>query len=319
MIICKTLERILGALTILAALSAKIDRPICAQAIPTISGDAREQKGRVPTMVFDVVSIHPSKSGGFKLPDFDMTPGDRWTHNGNLYTADVPVTAYIGFAYDLWLSADQLDALVAHRPSWVGHENIQIEMRASGDPTKEQVRMMMRSMLADRFKLAVHFEPQTRRVFALTTGKSGKLGPNLRLHADGPPCDMSNLSAIRRGGDDFESLLPPTCGTYRIIPKPNHIKAISAREVTMPLIASFIASNSDVGGIVVDQTGLQGTYDFSLEWLPLQSLSDSTGNETGLGPALSQSIEQQLGLKLINTKSNISTLIVDNIERPTEN
>jgi len=76
-------------------------------------------------------------------------------------------------------------------PKWLATERFAIEARVDGEgnPTKDQMRLMMQSLLADRFKLAVHFETEEVPVFALTLLKPGKLGPKLRLHADGPPCD----------------------------------------------------------------------------------------------------------------------------------
>jgi bla regulator protein blaR1 len=66
-----------------------------------------------------------------------------------------------------------------------------IEARAAGNPTKDQMRLMMQSLLADRFRLRVHFETRDGPVFALTLVRPGETGPKLRPHADGPACPDS--------------------------------------------------------------------------------------------------------------------------------
>src|SRR5580658_5634043 len=70
----------------------------------------------------------------------------------------------------------------------VGNDFFDIEAQAPGNPTKDQMRLMIQSLLAERFKLAVHFETRDAPVFALTLVKPGKTGPKLLPHSEGPPC-----------------------------------------------------------------------------------------------------------------------------------
>jgi bla regulator protein blaR1 len=78
--------------------------------------------------------------------------------------------------------------MFAHLPKWVITDRYSIDARAAGNPTKDQMRLMVQSLLADRFQLAAHFATQEVPVFALTVVKDGKLGPKLIAHADGRPC-----------------------------------------------------------------------------------------------------------------------------------
>src|SRR5450631_2846939 len=126
-------------------------------------------------MEFDAVSIHPIKPGEFTPPNFDLTAGKNWWQNG-LYKADFPVLIYIAFAYKLFPTSAEEESLLAHQSKWVSEEGMAIRMRASGNPTKDQARSMMQSMLADRFKLALHFETREVPVLALTLIGPGKLG-----------------------------------------------------------------------------------------------------------------------------------------------
>ena len=75
--------------------------------------------------------------------------------------------------------------MFAHLPKWVITDRYSIDARAAGNPTKDQMRLMVQSLLADRFQLAAHFATQEVPVFALTVVKDGKLGPKLIAHADG--------------------------------------------------------------------------------------------------------------------------------------
>jgi hypothetical protein len=95
-----------------------------------------------------------------------------------------------------------------------------IDAKADGNPTKDQMRLMMQSLLADRFKLRAHFETKQVPVLALTLVKPGKLGPKLLPHSEGPPCpDTSEIlnplttppPALPKAGDVFPAnagLLP---------------------------------------------------------------------------------------------------------------
>jgi uncharacterized protein (TIGR03435 family) len=115
------------------------------------------------------------------------------------FSADFPLSIYIQFAYKLWLTNDQVHAMVANLPKWVATDSFVIQAKAPDDPTEDQMRLMVQSLLADRFKLAVHFETQLTSVLALVLAKPGKTGPKLLSHAEGPPCGASvPVQAIRK-------------------------------------------------------------------------------------------------------------------------
>jgi bla regulator protein blaR1 len=150
---------------------------------------------------FDIVSIHPTKPGEFTPPTFPLDSGNIWFSGkdagAGLLVSDFPVWVYIAFAYKLSIPASERKAMLAHLPSWVENENFEIRARAPGNASKDQVRLMMQSMLVDRFKLAIHFETHEGPVLALTLIHPGKLGDKLRPHADGPPCNVPPLREPR--------------------------------------------------------------------------------------------------------------------------
>jgi uncharacterized protein (TIGR03435 family) len=164
------------------------------------------------------------------------------------------------------LSADQLSG-----PSWLETERFDIVAKtASGSPEP----IMMQALLADRFKLAAHTDTKEFQVYALIVAKNG---PKMKKAAPG-------------GDDDMNS-------------KPGHA---TARSVTMDHLAAFLSRpRMGLGRPVLDKTGLEGAFDFTLDWTP----------ET-----IFTALEEQLGLKLESQKAPIEVLIVDHIEKiPTEN
>ena len=104
----------------------------------------------------------------------------------------MPLLRYIVFAYRLNGTAGTgaavrlfSRALDLHVPDWVRNGRYDIEARAPGAATKDQMRLMMQSLLAERFKLTVHWETREAPVFALVEAKPGKLGPQLEPHPSG--------------------------------------------------------------------------------------------------------------------------------------
>lgn len=164
-------------------------------------------------MSFDVASVRPSKIPAVtqvppRPPTFSLAPDDAKPSGGRFF-ARFPLNTFIQFAYKLapFQTADAL----ASAPKWLGTDRFEIEAEAQGNPTKDQIRLMMQSLLAERFKLAVHFETKELPVLALTQVKAGKLGPKLLPHSQGPPspeCKGLDLGVI---WDPRKEVYPPTC------------------------------------------------------------------------------------------------------------
>jgi bla regulator protein blaR1 len=109
-------------------------------------------------MAFEVASVKPSDPDMWRAPNFPLDPGDAYVATGGRFSAVFPLSTYIEFAYKLGLTPEQRKSMYAHLPRWVETDNYDIDARAAGNPTKDQMRLMMQSLLADRFKLAVHFD-----------------------------------------------------------------------------------------------------------------------------------------------------------------
>lgn len=197
---------------------------------------------------------------------------------------------------------------------WVSEDRFAIQAKATeGNPTKDQMRlMMMQALLADRFKLAVHFEPQEAAVLALTLVKPEKLGPKLRPHAQGPPCDTAPPPGV----------FPPDCDVMMLEIGSDRMAIGGSRNTTLPLIAGALPGLGHLARPVVDRTGLSGRFDFKLEWSPeTDTLHAAPGEPVPdmKGPSFQEALREQLGLKLESTKAKIETLVIDRLDRPSEN
>jgi hypothetical protein len=177
-------------------------------------------------MAFEVASVKRTK-GEAGPPNFPVNVGEAYRPTGGHFRADFPLLVYIQFAYKFLPAATLEREMLGHSPAWIATDSYNIDARApASNPTKDQMRLMMQALLADRFKLEAHFETKEVPVFALTLVKAGKLGPKLVLHADGPACDSADsasdaYSAFLYGGRAADRYpdLPPVLRFVRIDPE----------------------------------------------------------------------------------------------------
>jgi len=277
------------------------------------------QKAAGSTAAFDVASVRRDLSDKPIPANFSMDIGDSFAPTGGIYTADVTLGTYVAFAYKIWLNNDQIESLRAHGPKSITEDRFEIRARASGNPTKDQVRLMMQSLLADRFKLAVHYETHETSVLALTLVKPGKLGPKFRSHADGPPCDPA-ITLPPSGAWRDAVAFPPTCGNFTAVPEPDHVILFGSRDATLSAIADSFSAVGRFNRPVVDQTGLSGKFDFTIEWTPDPSPNPGADAQPeAAGTSFLEAMREQLGLKLTLTKTNLRTFVIDHVEMPSEN
>jgi uncharacterized protein (TIGR03435 family) len=270
-------------------------------------------------MAFDVASVK-LYTGPFRPPNFPLDPGDAYRPVGGRFSASFPLTTYIAFAYKLWFTPDQRQALLEHLPSWVGTDRFDIQARTEGNPTKDQMRLMVQFLLAERFKLAIHFESHVSPVLAMTLVKPGNTGPKFRPHSEGVPCEAT--PATNEPPTPGGKVFPPVCDTYMLSMNPNAMAQAGARNTTLALFAGSLPGLGRLDRAVVDQTGLSGRYDFSLEWAPEPNRAAGTNGDAPAeipGPNFLEAMRQQLGLKLEPAKAPLRVLVIDHIERPSEN
>lgn len=273
---------------------------------PLAQAPAQAPDPNVP-VTYEAASVKPNKEGG-RGSSIRRQPGGRLT------ATNFPLRALITFAYQI-----QGFQLVGD-PSWIRNENFDIVAKMEGDPppvmpgTGPDPHMLaMRTLLAERFKLAVHRETREMDIYALVVNRpDGTLGPNLRRTTT----DCEAMMAARRGG-------PPPAQPGPDAPFQCGMRGTPGRLTVNAMPLSLFANNlsGQVQRVVVDRTGLSGGWDFEITYAPEQPVNPPPGVEFPAAdpnaPSLFTAIQEQLGLKLQSTKGPVEVLVVDRIERPT--
>ena len=194
-----------------------------------------------------------------------------------------------------------------------------VDATAPANATKDQMRLMMQALLAERCKLVVHFETREIPVLAVTLVHPGKTAPKLRPHSEGPPCPDEYTGARPTGADEA---FPPDCEIAGM----TLAKTVrwGSRNLTMPSIANAVYEFSRADKPVVDQTGLNGRFDFMVEITREEYRGSGTSSPdvpaaAPPGTAFVNAMREQLGLKLASTKAPVRIFVVDHVERPSEN
>jgi uncharacterized protein (TIGR03435 family) len=267
---------------------------------------------------FEVASVKPN-------PLSDPARSSFQFDGGSLVVTDWPLKAYIAYAYKLTPYEEQ--SLVPQLPKWASKQFFDIQARAEGNPNTDQVRLMMQTLLATRFKLVVHTETRELPVFGLVLIKAGKTGPDLRPHSDDPPCANSSSK-----GSTPETKMPVPCGVMTAEPSntPGNIR-VGAHNVTLEQIADILpeVARRIIDRPVVDETGLTGRFDFSIDFTheSPRRAPDSQSEQSQIpspvlqdqGVTFLEALQDQLGLKVKSDTRPMEVLIVDHVERPSEN
>jgi uncharacterized protein (TIGR03435 family) len=268
-----------------------------------------------PRPTFEVASVKPS-AANCNGPGRNSGPTP-----GRLELPCVPVRPLIRSAYGAF-TGDQIAARamqVVGGPAWLDTDRYDISAKADGTPSATQMMgPMLQTLLEERFHLKVHVEAKESPVYALTVAKSAsKLTP--WKEGSCVPLDLSNPSLWSGGG-------PTPCG----VPKMSMKAGVSILDVggaTMEEFAGRILTGQ-AGRPVVDKTGLTGRYDLHLEYTredtagpvrlngmsqPVPPPSDSAG------PSIFTALQEQLGLKLSPDKAPLNVIVIDSVQKPTEN
>jgi bla regulator protein blaR1 len=274
---------------------------------------------------FDTVSVKSSVRGNQTHTNVNLSDLDDGIPNGGLLSAvNFPLDAYIGFAYKL--RPYQTQFVRSQLPKWA-ITDFDIEARAEGNPTTDQMRLMMQALLADRFKLAVHFETRQLPAFALSVENSGTTGPKLVPHSEDPPCSNaplprpvpgSELAPLTKAGG-----FSPACGALLLFALPHDMPSrvhVEARNLTMAQIANHMFVVGHLDREVLDNTRLNGNFDFSLEFVPGPNDARPRNFQPDpSGPAFLEALRQQLGLKLDPQTAPLDVLVVEHLEEPAVN
>jgi uncharacterized protein (TIGR03435 family) len=245
-----------------------------------------------PPLTFDVIAIKPAnpntQGGGVQIQ-----PG------GGLNFSNISAHFILTFAYDI------RDFQLFGEPGWMKTERYDIKTKADGGAPGDmkqmndalfrkvdyQMKQRTRSMLAERFQLKFHRETRELPVYALVLAKGGhKLKAN---NGDTPPNMRMNRGLL----------------TSQRMPIQNLCNALA----------------NQLGRPVVNHTGLDGNFDYKLEWTPDPSPSipgdsaEGTAASDPGGPSLSAALLEQLGLRLESKKAPVEVIVIDRVTKPTEN
>ena len=259
----------------------------------------------IAPLTFEVASIKPTAETGFRTGIL-MQPGGGLRVTGAtlkmLLTAAFDVREFQIVGGPSWLSSDRYD-IVAKAPG--GDSDAQ-----AGDPrqlsdaqmktARDQMRERLQALLAERFQLTIHRETKEESVYALLVGKSGpKIQPVEAKTGGNPPRMMMGRGVVNGQGVELQML-------------------------------ATVLSNQ-LGRSVLDRTGLTGRFDIKLEWTPDpgQAMTPLGGAPPPgapapppldpNGPSIFTAIQEQLGLRLESQKGPVEMIVIDRVEKPSEN
>jgi uncharacterized protein (TIGR03435 family) len=271
--------------------------------------------GGAGKLAFDAASVRVSSRKFVAIGwDFLDPVSNEAPPRGGLFSWNVQVGVLINFAYDLRGVPVRMQAL-SGLPKWAHEEWYTVEARAEGNPTRADVREMVRSLLADRFQFAAHMEKRQGEVYLLEVAKPG-LG--LKPHTEGEPC---TLPASLTDDHKYPHAYPPYkqvpahCGVFN-----RELSRVGERRFEMlDVTMQQIADSLGMPLAVVDHTGLEGHYDAVLDiGIETAPQNPDTSDEIGL-PLLPEALQKELGLKLEKQSAQVDFFAIDHIGALSEN
>jgi uncharacterized protein (TIGR03435 family) len=227
------------------------------------------------TAVFEVATVKPAAPGGRSGITADP---------GRLSARNVSLKELIIDAYQVQYSQ------ILGGPAWIGSDMFDVEAKSEQPGGRDQLRLMLRALLSDRFKLSVHTEKKEMGVYTLRAMKGGS-----KLH----PVDDA-ASAPPKSGP----------GVWRFRGELSRFAGVLAVQLTIPMSTDPTTPSRAAGTIVpvLDQTGLAGVYDIEL------SLASEPGADTFT--TWQRALREKYGLQLESQKQPMEMLIIDRAERP---
>ncbi len=213
---------------------------------------------------FEAAVIKPSKVA-------DGSISNSFDNSGRFTATNTSLKLFILIAYQV--------REIEGGPAWMDSATFDITAKPETAANKDQGRLMLRALLADRFQLKFHMETRELPILQLVVAK--------------------NSPHLAEGKDKFDSMSG----------RPGILTGTAA---TMKHLAGNLSSV--LGRQVFDKTGLPGYYDFKLEFTPEGTPPDRT-----TGPSLYTALQEQLGLKVESAKGPVEILVIDHAEKPSEN
>jgi uncharacterized protein (TIGR03435 family) len=288
-------------LLLAAALVAPLAQAQSISTTPCIPEPGSAQSSAIPSLTYDVASIRLIKSSDGSMSFRDSAHEAKLTVTGvtmrNLIENAFKVSTFIQvIGGPGWLDNDRFDIQAK------SDDTVSAQLLKLNDCDARQAKQkMLQALLADRIKLTVHHVTKEVSGYDLVLAKNG---PKLQVLKPDPPAT-----------DQDDKAKPTGCSmSMRGIKNGTQISAKNCSMLSLALQLLFDADTPPVE----DKTGLTGTYDFKLQY----SQQDSAAQESSQNapyPELFTALEEQLGLKLQRAKVTVDTLVIDHVEKPTEN
>jgi uncharacterized protein (TIGR03435 family) len=293
--------------------------------VASAQAPAPAQTADGPLPSFEVASVKSNKGGAGPMMAARMLPG-------RFEATNIPVRMLLLQAYRV--PSYQMQG----GPGWLDQERFDIAAKAPDGSAPDQMMLMIRSLLIERFKLVAHRETKDSQVYALVLARSdGKLGPKLTKTTDDCEAIMAERRAAARARGPGPGPLPFTP------PSPNERPICTINMSVVPgtggpPVLRFRAGGQNMDALarqlagmlnrsVIDRTSLSGLYDFELEYSPPRPLGSAAlaSGAAGAapttpiddGPSVFESV-QQLGLKLESTRGPVEYVVIDSVEKPVD-
>ena len=281
--------------------------PMIALQASAQQNDSASASSLIHSAKFEVISIHPDDPDGHQMR-VGMTPDGRFVANG------MTIKRLVCMAYGIQ------DFQLVGAPAWISSERFAIQAKSESQVEQELPKLsdddkllvgkqMVQAMLADRLSLKMRPESKEMSTLGMVVAKNGA-----KLHEAKPGDDYPN--GLKEGDSKGHA------GMMRF-----NGHQLTAQGVKLDKLASFLSEQ--LHQIVQNKTGLEGLYDFTLEWsqetdrpMGAGQTSGEAGNaaaDENSSPSVFTAIQEQLGLRLEPQKSAVPVYLVETIERPTEN
>jgi uncharacterized protein (TIGR03435 family) len=229
---------------------------------------------------FEVASVKVNDSGS-------ESSSTQQRPNGTFQMINVRLTAMVAYGYDV------RQRQIVGGPDWIHNERFDVLAKApEGSPGRE-IPAMLRTLLAERFRLVTRAQTMDQPIYALVFARSERqLGPQIKLStrdcsvAQARPCGV-NISRDGRGA------------------------TMQAQAVSLSELAGALTGSVD--RVVVDRTGVEGAFDVDLRF----TQDGVPGGVAGDTPSIFAALQEQLGLKLEPSRGPVEVVVIDSVQRPT--
>ena len=265
-----------------------------------VGGIAIAARAHNNSATFEVATVKANKSG-------ESNGGLQRQPGGRITATNMPLRPMITYAFQI--AGYQL----VGGPGWIDGARYDIVAKMEGNPLPvapgagvDPMQVALQNLLADRFKLKVHRESREMDIYALVMLKPGTPGSELKPTTQ----DCAGAAAAAARGTPPTGPNAPFCG-IQIGPSRLKFGGLPAASFTQ-------AFSGPAGRMVVDRTGLTGSWDFELKFAPQQrgqAPGGDAANDSDL-PGFFTAIQEQLGLRLEPTKGPVDVIVIESIEQP---